>query len=1150
VRLFCNHAASVSGRAASVSGFAASVNGFAAFLGRGIACLACCGGLAAILFMPPRLNASGRDEADAREASGDLAGARALLEQRIPDGGASAEQAMAEFLDRHLAADRRDAYAKWASIEPDSSKRLIALRELLLIDFEDGHGDRLNQDLKNYTAAGGTDLHLAKHPMSSGAVFGVTQIPGPLHSFARMAALSPGLAPEDLLPSLARNVVTNGYQASSSNEALDQTEYLRLLIRYVGQARELTTLAGSGQKIVIPTCDSGQTADLLKILGYRMRGSCGGDVVLETVNPSRAFLTVDSGFPISRLEQDLRANRKFEYDYAPTKIPVLYGPEYWTGNSSVHANRIDFIDTFLNDPALCRLYLGLTKLDNSTAESLRRKISPGELKLYAPVLDFFGSMFQIQNGVAFAPGPEKTWAELAGASPSQGAAFYQKVLETDDGWLASYFDALARLDSPAGNYLRQPERMKRFYYALRSKVTTPGPARPVFRSSTDLLLLTTSLRLDSNGQPHIPGGLDAWKPLFVKHPRNRRERKLSKEVAGWRSPDDLLEALFNMCRRSVENEPLRIFLALNDIDRDRNQPLSPAMAGQLIDSWRIAGSQYPIFAGAPTLSESSMNLFLDFVHSSVDIRDTLVRADAVGSAQALVGIWQILCRQNTIPASAQDASFSQLLTPYLKVHQSVEVFDAARAGVKTLLHAANGPANETAQNAMMDLLVGPPQVNPLHPGPAENLLRAFDAQQLLTLDGVFAAADALSQASPDKKALKAVDNQLSRFEEAESQRSSLSGAERNLLALGYWSERHIDQERKLDLDALARGNDRKDVRGKLTPFLRDTLVGLLYAYYSPDGAQLVFANPLFVRNHDFIGAQGLRMTWHPTELTGNGWPASGGGRMMGSLVSLPYAMAEAEQNFLSPTREQALIWGDLVPQLIVDVTVSHWRSVSQDQVRWVALHLRRGENLLAGSAFDPSLETKVMKSLARFANPARIDRVENRLHAGNFAAAQTEILPEEFYALANDPSLRGIAPDVASLEIAALKASNNPKLKPEAIASVFGTPKPTLTHSYRPGLLYLRTFPTLMGYSSRLLAETWESNGFYYAKLADELGIPANQMDAYVPEWTRATIENIFATHLEDWPALLRSLRFVGDNLRQHNGSQITASNSTDQSGN
>ena len=89
-----------------------------------------------------------------------------------------------------------------------------------------------------------------------------------------------------------------------------------------------------------------------------------------------------------------------------------------------------------------------------------------------------------------------------------------------------------------------------------------------------------------------------------------------------------------------------------------------------------------------------------------------------------------------------------------------------------------------------------------------------------------------------------------------------------------------------------------------------------------------------------------------------------------------------------------------------------------------------------------------------------------------------------------------------------------------------------------------------MGYSSRLLAESWESNGFYYAALADELGVPANQLDIYVPQWTRATIENIFATHLEDWPALLRSLNAVGTRLRQHNGSERAALNATSQATN
>ena len=40
-------------------------------------------------------------------------------------------------------------------------------------------------------------------------------------------------------------------------------------------------------------------ADLLRVLGCRMRGGCGAEVVLETVNATRAFLTIDSGFPLA-----------------------------------------------------------------------------------------------------------------------------------------------------------------------------------------------------------------------------------------------------------------------------------------------------------------------------------------------------------------------------------------------------------------------------------------------------------------------------------------------------------------------------------------------------------------------------------------------------------------------------------------------------------------------------------------------------------------------------------------------------------------------------------------------------------------------------------------------------------------------------------
>jgi hypothetical protein len=108
-----------------------------------------------------------------------------------------------------------------------------------------------------------------------------------------------------------------------------------------------------------------------------------------------------------------------------------------------------------------------------------------------------------------------------------------------------------------------------------------------------------------------------------------------------------------------------------------------------------------------------------------------------------------------------------------------------------------------------------------------------------------------------------------------------------------------------------------------------------------------------------------------------------------------------------------------------------------------------------------------------------------------------------------------------------------------AISRAFGTPKPTLANSYEPELLNLRTFPTLMGYSSRIMAESWESNTLYWAALADELNLAPAQLNLRIPEWTSKLVEEIFASHLEDWPAVLRSLRQVGDEVRAHSHSAV-----------
>jgi len=936
-------------------------------------------------------------------------------------------------------------------------------------------------------------------------------------------------------------VVTNGYQASHSNEALEQTEYLKLVHRYLSQARELDNLAGDGKVIKIDSCESAQVADLLRILGFRMRGGCGSEVVLETVNATRAFLTTDSGFPVHVLEQALRTNRPFTLPFSPTQVPVLYGPDYWLG-ASKDKDSTDFIEAFLSDPSMCRLYLGLAKLDRETAEELRKQMPMTRLKAFSHVLDFFGGMFEIRNGKAVIPGGARTsgaWADLVGVSPDKGAAFFERLMARDDGWMASMFDALARIRGPVRDYLTDPARLKRFYAAVRGKVTSPGPARPVFRSNTDMMLLTTRLRLDANGKPHIPGSLDVWRELFVNHPHGKYDGKLTRSATSWKDPDDVLEALFALCRKAVENEPLKIFMAMTDLDRNREKPLAADTVDRLARSYRQYSSQYTIFSETPLLSDKSILAYMDTADAINGLHDPLFRADTAGTMQALVGLWQIFVRQRSLPEAQADAVFAKIVGPFSGVHANRDLFDAGRSGIRELLAATGAKAEAQPQERILDLLAGaaePADVE-AHTQLVQEMMRILEAQRIVNLDNLLQLADHLDAIARGEKLNQQLVNRLAaRINEIQLPRAPLTGTEKNALGFGYWTEKHIENQRRLNLRAAAekvRAEAPKDLRGLLAPLLRDTLVSYNYAHYAPPGAQILYTNPVFVRSHDFLGVQGANHTWRQTELFGTGWPSNGGGRLVGSLSGLAYALAEAEQNFLIPAQTQALIWGDLVPQMMLSAIVPRWWQVTPSQMHWVALHLRYGRTLVAESAFDTDLRQQVLEALSAFAPPARTREVNRLLDQGEVAAAADRVTPSELFALAREVAPNRQGDDPCELaELRRLAAENPNTINYRAVSRAFGTPKPTLSNSYEPELLTLRTFPTLMGYSSRIMAESWESNTLYWAALADETHMPPSQLNLRIPEWTQKLVEQIFASHLEDWPAVLKSLRLVGDEVR------------------
>ena len=134
-----------------------------------------------------------------------------------------------------------------------------------------------------------------------------------------------------------------------------------------------------GNTIRVRTCDDAGT--LVQILGYRLREGCGSkNFFLDTANPERAFLTIDSGFPLTDLEESLQKGVPFVYPYAPSRVPVLFKESDWLVLSSGQKKGYSsLLDLLVNDPAIARLYWAMTKNDGETRLALVQRNSSGTL---------------------------------------------------------------------------------------------------------------------------------------------------------------------------------------------------------------------------------------------------------------------------------------------------------------------------------------------------------------------------------------------------------------------------------------------------------------------------------------------------------------------------------------------------------------------------------------------------------------------------------------------------------------------------------------------------------------------------------------------------------------------------------------------------
>jgi hypothetical protein len=1002
---------------------------------------------------------------------------------------------------------------------------------------------------------------------SQSSAAAMTTVPGPLHSFMRMAAISQKVAPDEVMPLLARNVFLTGYQGSGSRA--QATEFLLLLRRYVQQARELVSLAGPDGVIRVSGCSDSK--QLLDVLGYRTRFDCGkAATFVETADPQRAFLTTDSGFPLPDLEKTLQGGAPFVYPYRNSQVPIYLTEREWVEASEEAAkskSSQDLVDVILHDPSLARLYYSWAPLDPETQAALER--SPG-LKRLVPLaasIDFYGSYIRVRSGRVLVPGgseAESEWAELAGAKPESPGEFIPRLLSKDDGWLAAYFDSLSRIPPVQQAHFVQSPRLQRSYEALRGKGAAASAVSSVFRPDPNLLLLMTRLRWESNGDPHVPGNPQVWRRILGYRTYADMARSWGLRVKASNNPEGLLEDIFALSRVRVEGGPAEAFLVMSEIDgrRPAGRRLSPQTVEVMANKFPEFSTQYLLFCEFPQLSDGSITLFLKTAEALEKISDHTLRGNAMGIFEANVGIWQILARQGEIPASSQDGSWQAMVEPFAHIGSSTQLFDAGHKSLAVIVAVSEGSAQRPSQDGLVGLLAGPAQTTPegqrIHRELADRIRAVLDDQRLVSLDTLLALGNgliALEQGSGKPDKLIPLADELTEFQ---MPRPIFTKSERTEFTGGAYNNRHTDLEMRTDLTKVLKSPASKDqleaARGELVPFLRDTLVGFNYAYYEPPGAQAVHNNPLLVRSHDFSGETVMGMEeslWQTPRLFGAGSPAGGGAHLVGSLADLPYVLAQMEEDFISPENVQALIWSDLVPAVLTDAVLPRWWGVSRNELHAIALYQRAGEELVAASEGNEELRGKVVGILSDRMTPHRASEVNDALQGSQAAELSRQITPADKFYLASEFRRRypgeSASFGAAGKELDDLSKQDPIELSWERISEDFGVPHPVLARTYSRELLNITPFPMFEGYSSRLLAETWDSTNLYWARLADEMGYPPETLNRLAPELTVRMVAKIFATDLNDWPAILRAMREAGDEFRQGKVASLSTNGVTPQ---
>ena len=423
-------------------------------------------------------------------------------------------------------------------------------------------------------------------------------VPGSTASLARVLGLDPAPERSRFMLEIIRALYDQPEGVHSETDELLESlnDYLDSLTELEIASRRLP--AGKAELLLTDVSDKevrNELEKLLELLGLELRKRKGVyRVELDDGGHSkvrRKFLS-EVGVDASAIARQLNAGAIASFEIPYETVPLPLPPPVWAEVVfGEHVPKHALFRAIMSDRKAALFYYGLCAVDDETLAYL---VSHPELlgRLYrnhAAIFAAFGRSIHVNDGVIQIPGDARArrlWTDLVDARLNEPERFILRLLGTDHGRLAFFFDTITHLDEPyaafaIGLYVdEQNERRDRFrgLYGgfARVEESVNLEELPFKRRAFDAALLLREVAIDGDGRLGLPHWYGLWREAYGGSDLpGRPEDKLEKLDAD--DPVDLAWLVERICDRmpDTRRERFEMFLFAQRVFPDASLEEAP-----------------------------------------------------------------------------------------------------------------------------------------------------------------------------------------------------------------------------------------------------------------------------------------------------------------------------------------------------------------------------------------------------------------------------------------------------------------------------------------------------------------------------------------------------------------------------------------------